>query len=277
MKAIYNPKGAAAEYSKWACNLYNSCSARCTYCYCKSILRGIWTDKPVLKKSLVDEETAFQIFCKEVDKNLPELQKHGLFFNFVSDPFLHETIKLNSKAITRCVYKGIPVKALTKQTWWTSSHWLNEIIKPGARIAIGFTLTGHDNLEPGANTNKERINAMKFLHAIGVTTFASVEPIITLKDSLEMIWAVQGYCNLYKIGLKSGSHHSESDLEVFVDAIISGNPYAKIYFKDSLLEQAGILRQYLNSPNCVSRNYNIFTGTDEGDELFQLDARNPGF
>lgn len=30
---IYQPNGAAAEYSKWACNLYNGCTNRCEYCY----------------------------------------------------------------------------------------------------------------------------------------------------------------------------------------------------------------------------------------------------
>lgn len=37
-KAIYQPKGAAREYSAWACNLYNGCSNQCDYCYCK---RGV--------------------------------------------------------------------------------------------------------------------------------------------------------------------------------------------------------------------------------------------
>ena len=32
-KAIYEPSGKAAEYSNWACNLYNGCPHSCTYCF----------------------------------------------------------------------------------------------------------------------------------------------------------------------------------------------------------------------------------------------------
>lgn len=32
-KAIYEPSGKTAEYSNWACNLYNGCPHSCTYCF----------------------------------------------------------------------------------------------------------------------------------------------------------------------------------------------------------------------------------------------------
>jgi DNA repair photolyase len=96
-KAIYNPSGKAGEYSYWACNFYVGCSGKCTYCYLKKgitskILGG---NEPKLKACFKDEGHALHLFCKEVDKNLSELQKHGLFFTFTSDPFLPETIYLN--------------------------------------------------------------------------------------------------------------------------------------------------------------------------------------
>jgi len=48
-------------------------------------------DKPQLKKCFKNETDAFEIFSKELDKNLGELQKHGLFFSFTTDPLLPET------------------------------------------------------------------------------------------------------------------------------------------------------------------------------------------
>jgi hypothetical protein len=54
----------------------------------------------------------------EAEQNLEELRKHGLFFNFVSDPFLPETIGLNTLAMRYCIIHSIPVIALTKQTRW---------------------------------------------------------------------------------------------------------------------------------------------------------------
>jgi DNA repair photolyase len=92
-KVIYNPSGKAGEYSYWACNFYVGCSNGCEYCYCK---KGIFApvmgqDKPQLKKCFKNETDAFEIFSKELDKNLGELQKHGLFFSFTTDPLLPET------------------------------------------------------------------------------------------------------------------------------------------------------------------------------------------
>ena len=71
-KAIYNPKGKAAEYSKWACNFYTGCSNGCTYCYLKKgrgskVLGG---DKPTLKKCFKDEAHALEVFEKEMYKTI---------------------------------------------------------------------------------------------------------------------------------------------------------------------------------------------------------------
>ncbi len=33
MNAIYEPRGKAGEYGKYAVNLYRGCSHGCTYCY----------------------------------------------------------------------------------------------------------------------------------------------------------------------------------------------------------------------------------------------------
>lgn len=46
---IYQPKGPAGEYAKWAINLYNGCSNGCTYCYNRrGVLSHAFGDKPKL-------------------------------------------------------------------------------------------------------------------------------------------------------------------------------------------------------------------------------------
>ena len=172
-KAIYNPSGKAQEYSRWAANFFVGCSAMCHYCYNRHGITAkvLGADVPTLKKCLKDEDAALQIFIKEVDQNREALQEHGLFFNFVSDPFLKETIELNTAAIQYCLLERIPVKVLTKQTWWLEEFlkgfetWIQENIRYECKylLAFGFTLTGHDELEPGAAPNKDRIRAMNSL------------------------------------------------------------------------------------------------------------------
>lgn len=267
-KAIYQPSGKAAEYSKWAVNFYNGCSARCEYCYNRhgitaKVLGG---DKPILKKSLGVEGLALEIFKKELDQNQSELQKHGLFFNFVSDPCLPETWELNSLCMRYAIVNMVPVKILTKQTWWIEDI-LNEIeqnetiwnvYNAKQFFAIGFTLTGHDELEPGAATNADRIRAMKVLNNEGFKTWASIEPIIDLESSLEMIRQTVGYCDLYKIGLQSGKYYDQGELGGFMNVVsrITGCQYP-LYFKDSYMKAVNISRAMLPK-HCVTSDFNIF-------------------
>jgi len=249
-KIIYNPKPKAAEYSKWAANFYNGCSGNCTYCYLKDPpLNQFWSTTPKLKKSLINEWTAYEIFIKEIKKNKKELQKDGLFFNFNSDPFLKSTYYLNHKAIIYCQKNDIPVKISTKQTWW-----LDKIVLRNKNISVGFTLTGHDELEPGCATNAERIQAIKTLKERGYKTWASIEPIIKLENSREMIMQCYGFCDHFKIGLKSKTKYNIPLLQNFIKIINNTLYDKKIYWKDSLLKQAGINRQDLPS-NCVDRDF----------------------
>lgn len=269
-KTIYNPSGKAQEYSYWACNFYVGCSNGCEYCYCKKgILAGVMgQEKPQLKKCFKDENHAIKTFEQEINKNLSELQKHGLFFSFTTDPMLFATISLTLLAVNECVKNNIPVKILTKCTDWLDPdkcHSNYEIMFPvfltekaKKLISIGFTYTGHDKLEHNANTNQERIEANKYLHdKIGLKTFASIEPIIDLESSFEMIKQTLGYCNLYKIGLLSGSKYPKQVLLNFIDNVNFVARGSKIYWKDSLLKIAGVDRSKLPS-NCVTRDYNLF-------------------
>ncbi|MDR2927153.1 MAG: hypothetical protein LBV41_02960, partial [Cytophagaceae bacterium] len=163
-KAIYQPSGKAGEYSKYACNFYVGCSNGCAYCYCKNgILAGaMGQDKPQLKKCFKDEAHALEVFEKELKANLPELQKHGLFFSFTTDPFLPETMRLFGKSAGKYLRNDIPVQMLTKCADWVD-YVMRQPFSEREKgiIAFGFTLTGHNELEPNASTNAERIEAMR--------------------------------------------------------------------------------------------------------------------
>lgn len=260
-KAIYQPKGKAAEYSKYAVSFFCGCSVGCSYCYnkkgrFKNVLGG---NIPTLKKCFKANHNALEVFEKELMENLEKLQQHGLFFSFTTDPYLPGTWVLIKLAIKRCVWNNVPVKLLTKNA---ISHNLMISMYNDYKnlIAFGFTLTGHDELEQNASTNAERIEAMRKLHDAGFKTWASIEPIIDFESSLEMIKQTEGFCDLYKIGLESGKKYNKKQLKDFVGAVILGTTLkriSKVYFKDSLLKTAGIKREDLPK-NCVNRDFNIF-------------------
>lgn len=260
-KAIYSPSGKAGEYSYWACNFYVGCSNGCEYCYCKKgILKTVMgMDKPQLKKCFKGEEHALEVFEKELKANLSELQKHGIFFSFTTDPMLPETIRLTKDAIDIAINYKVPVKILTKCSDWIKIHMPFFLIDK-KYISIGFTLTGHDELEKGASTNLQRIEAMEKLHDAGIKTWASVEPIIDFVSAIQMIAQSNHCCDYYKIGLMSGAKFDNFVKKGMLNGFISAtnNKIKKpIYWKDSILKAAGINRADLPS-NCVSRDYNIF-------------------
>ena len=256
--AIYRPKGPAAEYAKYACNFYVGCSNGCAYCYLR---KGVWAktlggDKPALKKRLGGEAQALAIFEKELKQNLPELQKHGLFFTFTSDPFLPSAAPLTISAIAQCVSSEVPVKVLTKRADWDIA-WnrycpcMETDVK--RLVAFGFTLTGRDELEPNASPNAERIEAMRLLHRTGFKTWASVEPIADFGSSFKMVRDSCSFCDLFKIGLMAGKKYDKHLLNVFIKDVIEYTYYfgCRLYFKDSLLKAAGIRREDL--PGCCEK------------------------
>lgn len=234
MNLIYEPKGAAGEYAKYAVNFYNGCSNRCAYCYNRKgvAAKVLGQDVPVLKKAILDEwekarkagsdmsagDVAYNMFCKDIEVCGDELRKHELFFNFVSDPMLDETHVLNGLCIEQCIKEGIPVRVLTKagnitseEVWWIlhCSGADGEDVRK--YLTVGFTLTGCDELEPGADSNMERIRAMKSIHSVGIRTWASIEPVIDLKKSARMILDSLPYCDEYRIGLLSGKKNYTPD------------------------------------------------------------------
>ena len=270
-KAIYSPKGKAGEYAKYACNFYVGCSNDCDYCYCKRGVLGHSMGKPqaTLKKCFKNVTHAMDVFQKELEANLAELQKHCLFFTFSSDPMIDECIGLTILAIDYAKLNNVPCKILTKRGDFIQRLpmvWLypNQNSLSRKYIAFGFTLTGHDELERGASTNAERIECMRNLHNAGFKTFASIEPIIDLKSSYEMIKQTLGSCDLYKIGLMSGKRqYTPFEVQGFMydTNLLIRNNHAKVYWKDSVLDYIKMSRE-----NClkhaddfiVPADYNMF-------------------
>lgn len=245
-KLIYQPKGAAAEYAKWACNLYNGCSNRCEYCYNRhsqgSKLLG--KDEPTIKGGMSEEE-ALDLFKKEFYKFEEDIKRDGgLFFNFVSDPCIPETFELNFWCIDWCVINRVPVILLTKNADWIYSalwQWLFTFMGDldiKYLINFGFTLTGRDDLEPGASSNKKRIESIACLDNWGFRTWASIEPIIDPFTSYDMFKQALPYCEEFRFGLNSlKMDYSKSLIREFKLAVEEANQEygRKLVWKESVL------------------------------------------
>lgn len=211
---IYSPKGAAREYALVGCNFYVGCSLQCNYCYNRIGITSAYLGKPdvSLKKGkkgkITTESKALNTFCKELQQNKEYLQKTGLFFSFSTDPMLPETRNLTWMATEYALENDVPVRILTKVSDFGNIDCrLQDDLKNKHLLSFGFTLTGVDDQEAGAQalgfTNASRINKMSMLKDKGFKTFASIEPVVDVEASLKMIEQTLGVCDMYMIGLLS--------------------------------------------------------------------------
>ncbi len=259
-KAIYQPTGKAGEYSAWACNFYTGCSNNCQYCYCKrGVMSHVWDTVPRLKKCFKDETHAYEIFVCELERNIDALRKSGLFFSFTTDPMLPETRILTMLAVTECIHRQVPVQVLTKCAGFIEACHLDTLEDELKRyIAIGFTLTCCDELEPNAASNSDRIKEMNRLHNLGYRTFASLEPVIEASKTVAAISIISGWCDLIKVGLLSGKRkYRKGELEYLYNIMLGNHSGSKFYLKESFISALGIDRNSLPA-HFVNSDYNIF-------------------
>ena len=253
-KALYTTKGPAHEYGHIGCNFYTGCPHECTYCYLKrgAPSKYLGRNEVRLKKCFKNEQHAADTLRRELDKYLEQCQRHGIFLSFITDPLIDETRGLTEVAITEAVMRDIPVWVLTKCSTFIYDEcdfmaWL-EAISPiyRDRIHFGFTLTGHDEMEPRANTNQDRIMAMRRMSLMGFSTFASIEPVITWEAAERMVRQSLPCCDHYKLGLRSGvekNYYDVAESGAAIERIVQTveNFGKTIYLKEST---RNLLRQY---------------------------------
>ena len=250
--AFYQPKGPAGEYAAqgYGLNLFKGCRGGCIYCYREHgiISKSIGGDTPELLKKFKNEANALARVAHDLVNHKNELvAADGVFATFTSDPGQEATFPLFKQAFDLIIKAGVPVKMLTKFTSWVNTPEGQELLAKGAStglLAVGFTLTGHDELETGASPNADRVAAMKSIHSMGIKTFASIEPVIDQQTSLDMVKAVVGYCDMFLVGLESGpNRHVLTDDEVsnmshqMIDVVRSCG-VGSIYFKSSIIKVA---------------------------------------
>ena len=315
MKILSRPKGNAEEYGRWSVNPYIGCSHQCSYCYLKSGpgAKTLGGNVATLKKGVVSDEHAYHLAMAEIIEHREEIiHDGGLFMTFTSDPCAPETRQLFFRIASDTIHQFVPVVILTKNADFfqyptmtamicDAKHLMSlpndegkriiisgspfcqylgaahqHLVKP--LIAFGWTLTGHDELEPNASTNAERIAAMKRMSDEKYKTWASIEPVIDFQSSLDMIYqALNAGCQHFKIGLLTnntrvvrkdfefGEHHFDAykvnDCLHFVEDVMRmTNGKATVYWKQSVRDLLGTnLEAKIDEyPHSVGKEWNMF-------------------
>jgi DNA repair photolyase len=195
MSLIYEPKGKAREYSPLALNTYSGgCDHRCRYCYCPGIMRGAWNDTP-RPRSLAGLGREAVGASRQI------------LLCFMSDPYCAaERTHRNTRHALEILHAArCSVAILTKGGARCLDDFAMFRAWPDSRVKVGATLTFRSaarcaEWEPGAATPDDRLDTLRQLHAAGVKTWASIEPVIDPVESLAIIEASLPYVDAYKVG-----------------------------------------------------------------------------
>lgn len=288
MKILSRPKGNAEEYGRWSVNPVVGCPHGCEYCYLK---KGVWKNalggnEPTFKTGIVNKDHAFHLFAAEIIENKDEIVRDGgLFMSFVTDPMCEQNRSLFWGYIACATSMGIPVTVLTKSVnVWNCfrykvmagnpnyPYYEMEMKERGKLTAFGWTLTGHDELEPNAPTNEARLRDMEIVGKDGYKTWASIEPVIDFPSSLDMIAkALAVGCKHFKIGLLTENTRVcrkrfkvEDCMGFITDVWNLTNGKATVYWKQSVRDLLGTVYttaavdEIFDQSNAVGKDWNMF-------------------
>jgi len=199
MKALYRPGSRAGEYAHLACNLYRGCSHQCQYpCYVPGMLRipqKKWAALvPTPRPGILDA-------LKKDAKKYANTQDRVLLC-FTSDPYCPEAAAsgVTRQALEILREHNISFQVLTKG----GMRAVDDFDLYGKHDAFATTLTTGGSeawtWEPDAPGPADRIQAISTAHAMGISTWVSLEPVMDPECSLHVIKMTHHIVDLFKIG-----------------------------------------------------------------------------
>jgi len=257
MAAIYEPSGAAREYSPLALNYIKGCDHGCVYCYVPKMMKRFNASYVHSEVYIKEEESLMKEIVRSA-KKFKNSEKQ-VFLSFLTDPYSHfnNETKLTRRVLEILLEYNIPVSILSKG----GKNLLQDLDlfkKFGKNIQVGGSLTftnEEDCLkwEKNSSLPNERFEALKIIHENGIKTWASMEPVIFPEQSLEIMELTKDYVDSYKIGKLNHfkKHEEKFDWTKFLsDAVgIMRKNNKKFYIKKDLL--------LFKSPDLILNDFEI--------------------
>ncbi len=236
--SIYEPTGRAREYSPLALNYFKGCDHGCLYCYVPNIL-GRYDSK--YNHSNVINPVDFSKI-EQSAKKMRGCEKQ-ILLSFTGDPYCNSEKGETRKILEILNFYEHKVSVLTKNPK-KALRDLDLIKSFGNRFKIGSTLT-FDNekdskeWEKGASMPNQRLTALKKFAENNIITWASFEPVIIPKQSLNLLIEVSDFIDHVKIGKLNNYKGIDKQIDwsrfIFESVKICREKNIKFYIKNDLV------------------------------------------
>lgn len=201
MQAIYEPAGAAREYSPLACNLYKGCSHGCRYCYAPACLRmkpdEFWAGGSPRPGVLA-----------QLAKDAPKHRSgKPVLFCFTSDPYQPHEDGTTRQAIRVLKDAGVSFNVLTKGGRRACRDI--DLYRRGDAFGTTILFTRDEDRrqwEPNAAPVADRIETIRRFHEAGVRTWVSIEPVIEPAQAVAVVTNLAPIVDEFRVGKLN--HHA---------------------------------------------------------------------
>ncbi len=174
---------STSQVYDYAMNPYRGCSHACRYCYAAFMKRFTGHREPW--GEFVDVKiNAPELLAKEIARK----PMGRVWVSGVCDPYqpIEKKYRLTRRCLEILLARDWPVTIQTK-----SSLVLRDIdiLETSGKVEVGFSVTTTEEkirriFEPGTSPIRERILALKTLHAKGIRTFAMIAPLLPGAEKL---------------------------------------------------------------------------------------------
>jgi DNA repair photolyase len=229
---IYQPRGAAREYAPLACNLYRGCTHGCHYCYAPACMRRKREDFHL-------EATPRPGIIDALERQLArERVTERVLLSFSCDPYPLES-STTHEALLRLIIAGVPVSLLSKSGLRMARDF-DLLRRHDAEVGVSLVWADDSKRvqwEPGAAPVAERLGVLRAARALGLRTWASVEPVIEPEEALCAIELLMPLTDMIKVGRWNHDARANAiDWPSFVArarALLGSHPHV---FKKGLVE-----------------------------------------
>lgn len=204
-KILYTPSGRAGAYANggYAANIFKGCTHGCKYCYVPDFLKMNADQRKAFKETVTPAPDVLARITKDLKKlgKLPE----PVFLCFTCDPYpVDPLMQIYTRDIINIILNSDnAVNILTKAGTRAVRDF--DLLSMDRRNKVGATLTFYDEelsreWEPEAAAPINRVEMLRTAKESGITTWASIEPVIVPSESLKTMELALPYVDEFKIG-----------------------------------------------------------------------------